>query len=308
MHRKSMKRKKTNLDIFNDEAVSGVVFKNRSLKKSIISHINQSGNSTITDLSKDLGTSVPKTTSLINELIQDGLIQDEGKLDSTGGRRASMFGLVPDACYFLGVDVKKFHINFGLMDFTKKMIYQKEKVPFRLENTPESLENLIQLIKAFLGEGPSSKAQILGLGITLTGRINHKTGHSFSFFHFKEEPLAEIIQNEIGIPTFLENDSRAMAYGEFQSNELRKENNILFINMDYGMGMGILLDGKVYYGKSGFSGEFGHIPLFENEIICHCGKKGCLETEASGHALVRKFKEQIKKGFTSIALKKNMSI
>jgi glucokinase-like ROK family protein len=219
-----------------------------------------------------------------------------------------MFGLVPDACYFLGVDVKKFHINFGLMDFTKKMIYQKEKVPFRLENTPESLENLIQLIKAFLGEGPSSKAQILGLGINLTGRINHKTGHSFSFFHFKEEPLAEIIQNEIGIPTFLENDSRAMAYGEFQSNELRKENNILFINMDYGMGMGILLDGKVYYGKSGFSGEFGHIPLFENEIICHCGKKGCLETEASGHALVRKFKEQIKKGFTSIALKKNMSI
>ncbi len=308
MHRKSMKRKKTNLDIFNDEAVSGVVFKNRSLKKFIISHINQSGNSTITDLSKDLGTSVPKTTSLINELIQDGLIQDEGKLDSTGGRRASMFGLVPDACYFLGVDVKKFHINFGLMDFTKKMIYQKEKVPFRLENTPESLENLIQLIKAFLGEGPSSKAQILGIGINLTGRINHKTGHSFSFFHFKEEPLAEIIQNEIGIPTFLENDSRAMAYGEFQSNELKKENNILFINMDYGMGMGILLDGKVYYGKSGFSGEFGHIPLFENEIICHCGKKGCLETEASGHALVRKFKEQIKKGFTSIALKKNMSI
>ena len=303
-----MKRKKTNLDIFNDEAVSGVVFKNRSLKKFIISHINQSGNSTITELSKDLGTSVPKTTSLINELIQDGLIQDEGKLDSTGGRRASMFGLVPDACYFLGVDVKKFHINFGLMDFTKKMIYQKEKVPFRLENTPESLENLIQLIKSFLGDGPSSKAQILGIGINLTGRINHKTGHSFSFFHFKEEPLAEIIQNEIGIPTFLENDSRAMAYGEFQSNELKKENNILFINMDYGMGMGILLDGKVYYGKSGFSGEFGHIPLFENEILCHCGKKGCFETEASGHALVRNFKEHIKKGLTSTALKKNMSI
>ena len=97
-----MKRKKTNLDIFNDEAVSGVVFKNRSLKKFIISHINQAGNSTITELSKDLGTSVPKTTSLINELIQDGLIQDEGKLDSTGGRRASMFGLVPDACFFWG--------------------------------------------------------------------------------------------------------------------------------------------------------------------------------------------------------------
>ena len=93
-----------------------------------------------------------------------------------------------------------------------------------------------------------------------------------------------------------------MAYGEFQSNELKKENNILFINMDYGMGMGILLDGKVYYGKSGFSGEFGHIPLFDNEIICHCGKKGCLETEASGEALVSLLQEKLAAGFGSILL------
>jgi predicted NBD/HSP70 family sugar kinase len=77
--------------------------------------------------------------------------------------------------------------------------------------------------------------------------------------------------------------------------------------MDYGIGLGIVLDGKVYYGRSGFSGEFGHIPLFNNEIICQCGKKGCLETEASGNALIRKFKERIKKGSTSSVLKNNKS-
>jgi predicted NBD/HSP70 family sugar kinase len=68
--------------------------------------------------------------------------------------------------------------------------------------------------------------------------------------------------------------------------------------------LGILLDGKLYYGKSGFSGEFGHIPFFNNEILCHCGKKGCLETEASGQALLRNFKEKIKKGYSSSAAKR----
>ena len=81
-----------------------------------------------------------------------------------------------------------------------------------------------------------------------------------------------------------------MAYGEFCCGVLTNEKNVLFVNMDYGVGLGILVDGKVYYDKSGFSGEFGNIPFFNNEIICGCGKKGCLETEASGVALLRNFK------------------
>ena len=72
------------------------------------------------------------------------------------------------------------------------------------------------------------------------------------------------------------------------------------MNLDYGIGLGIMIDGQLYYGKSGYSGEIGHIPLFDNEILCHCGKKGCLETEASGWALVQMFKEKLKQGSSSI--------
>jgi predicted NBD/HSP70 family sugar kinase len=90
-----------------------------------------------------------------------------------------------------------------------------------------------------------------------------------------------------------------MAYGEFHKGIVKNEKDVLFLNLDYGIGLGILIDGKVYYGKSGFSGEMGHIPFFDNEIICHCGKKGCLETEASGQALLRLFKEKIEQGLTS---------
>ncbi len=292
-------------EVFNDESASGVAYKNKALKRSVINYMDRNGNITITDLSRELNISVPKITSLVNELIQDGLINDQGKIDSTGGRRASMFGLVSDACFFLGVEVKRYHINLGLMDFNKHLVTLKEKVPFKLENTQESLRELLDIIINFLAELPAEKEKILGIGINLSGRINNRTGQSYSYFHFREEPLASVIQSEVGIRTFLENDSRAMAYGEFCLGEVSNEKNVLFVNIDYGIGLGILIDGKVYYGKSGFSGEFGHIPFFDNEIICHCGKKGCLETEASGLALIRKFKEKIKQGTTSSVLKKH---
>ena len=295
-------------NLLSIENTSGVVYKNKTLKRLIITHIDLKGNTTITELSKELNTSVPKITSLVNELIEEGLLKDNGKFDSTGGRRASFYGLVAGACYFIGVDVKRFYINIGLLDFKKHLVVLKEKIPYKLENTPESLKKLMDIIKAFIKEQTVAKDKILGIGINLSGRINNTTGYSYSYFHFHEEPLAAIIQKEIGIRTFLENDSRSMAYGEFCCGEINNARNVLFVNIDYGIGLGILIDGKLYYGKSGFSGEFGHIPFFDNEILCHCGKKGCLETEASGLSLIRKFKEKIEEGFTSSAMKKKKDI
>ena len=295
-------------NLINNENTTGVVYKNKALKKLIISYIDLKGNTTITELSNELNTSVPKITSLVNELVEEGLLKDNGKFDSTGGRRASFYGLVANACYFIGVDVKHFYVNIGLLDFKKHLVVLKEKIPFKLENTPESLKQLLNIIKGFVKEQSFAKDKILGIGINLSGRINNTTGYSYSYFHFQEEPLADYIQNEIGIKTYLENDSRAMAYGEFCSGETINAQNVLFINIDYGVGLGILIDGKLFYGKSGFSGEFGHIPFFDNQILCHCGKKGCLETEASGLSLIRKCKEKIEQGFTSSLSKKKKNI
>ena len=81
---------------------------------------------------------------------------------------------------------------------------------------------------------------------------------------------------------------------------VKGEKDIIFVNVSWGVGIGIIIDGKVYTGKSGFSGEFGHVNAYDNEIICHCGKKGCLETEASGSALHRILLERIKSGESSI--------
>ena len=294
--------------MFNNDNSSGVALKNKILKGLIFKFLDQTESASINEISKEINISVPKTTSLITELIEEGLISDYGKFESTGGRKANLYGLIGDAGFILGVDVKKYYINIGILNFKKQLINQKSKIAFKLDNTAESLNQLIQIIQNFIKEVGIKKDKILSLGINLSGRINHTKGYSYTFFHFQEEPLSEIIQEKIGIKTYLENDSRAMAFGEFCNGEVNTEKNVLFVNLDYGIGLGILIDGKVYYGKSGFSGEFGHIPFFNNEIICHCGKKGCLETEASGNALLRKFKEKIKLGSTSSVLKKNKKV
>ena len=292
------------IEVFSEDSTSGVAYKNRLLKRKIINYLDASGNVTIAELTKELNISAPKITNLLTDLIDDGLIKDNGKVDSTGGRRASLYGLVAESCFFIGVDIKKYEINIGLLDFKKNLVEIKENIPYQLENSPEAYQELMTIIKSFIEEISIEKQKILGLGINLSGRVNHTTGYSYSFFHFHEEPLSQTIKQELGILTFIQNDSKAMAYGEFCSGAVSREKNVLFVNIDYGVGLGILIDGKVYYGKSGFSGEFGHIPFFDNEIICHCGKKGCLETEASGNALIRNFKKKIEEGFNSSLAKK----
>lgn len=304
-----MKQKPSLLQFFLEDSASGsVATKNKELKKTILKLLDETGDITIPDLTKELNISTPKVTSLLNELIKEGLIVDLGKVDSTGGRRANSYGLLHSACYFIGVDVKRYYINIGLLDFKKHLTKLEEKISYPLENTQQSLNALISIIKKFIKEQGIVKSKILSIGINLSGRINNNTGYSYSYFHFQEESLSETIEKEIGIKTFLENDSNAMAYGELMQGVVWGEKNVLFINLDYGTGSGILIDGKVYYGKSGFSGEFGHIPFFQNDIICGCGKKGCLETEVSGIALLRKVKEKLAKGSSSILLKKGKKI
>ncbi len=292
-------------NVFSEENPSGVAYKNKSLKRSIISYFDQSGNAAISDLVTSLNISYPKATSLIAELIKDGLIHDYGKIDSTGGRPANIYGLRAEACYFIGVDVDHFYINIGLIDFTRNLVSVKINIPFLLTNTPACLSRVMRMVNAFIKDSGVSKKSILGICFNLPGRIHSQTGHSYDYFHFKDEPLSKTMEDLLGIRTFLENDSRAMAYGEFHNGMVKDEKNVLFIHLGYGIGLGIIIDGKIYYGKSGFGGEFGHIPLFNNEIICHCGKKGCLETEASGQALLRLFTERTMSGSASILSKKD---
>ena len=231
---------------------------------------------------------------------EEGYINDYGKLETSGGRYPSLYGLNPESGYFIGVDIKKFAINIGLINFKGDMVELKMNIPFKSENTSEALEELCKLILQFIKKVDIDNDKILNININVSGRVNPESGYSFSQFNFEERPLAEVLTEKIGFRVTIDNDTRAMTYGEYMKGCVKGEKDIIFVNVSWGLGIGIIIDGKIYTGKSGFSGEFGHTNVFDNEIICHCGKKGCLETEASGSALHRILIERIQNGESSI--------
>jgi len=282
------------------EDISLSALKLIKLKKSIIKRLTLTGVATIAELCKETDFSIPTVTKIISELIEEGIVSETGKVDTAGGRRPSQYGINPNACYYLGAEVKRNSISIGIQDFNNKFVQLSENISYTLENTKESLSLLCTIINRFVDNSGVPREKIIGACINLSGRINSRKGFSYSYFFFEEKPLSEIIESQIHIKTFLENDTRAMAYGEYNCGVVQNEKDVIFVNIGWGVGIGIVSNGKLYYGKSGYSGEFGHSPVFDNELICHCGKKGCLETEISGIALERKFKKALENGSTSI--------
>ena len=283
---------------FLEEIKQGI--RSASLKKDIICYYINNGDDTLADLGKELNFSVPTVTKMVGELIEDGIVMDFGKMETPGGRRPNIYGLNQSSGYFIGVDISQKRVHIGLINFKGDLIDEQMDISFEEAHPHERFERLCEIIEDFMSHTVVPKDKILSIGINISGRVNPQTGHSYSFFYFDERPITEIFEEKLGIDVSIDNDSRAMAYGEYIKGRVQAEKTIIYVNVGWGLGLGIIVNGQLYYGKSGFSGEFGHITAFENEILCHCGKKGCLETEASGSALYRKFLEKLHNGQSSL--------
>ena len=284
----------------NRSFFSNIDGKNSALKKRIIALcINEDGYS-IADLSKELNTSIPTITKLVGELMDEGFLVDMGKLGTNGGRRPSIYGLNPSAGYFVGTDVKKNSISIAVTNFKGQTVDYLEELAFTVENSEASFRNLCTTIRCYLSENGIDPSEVLAYGFNLTGRVNNETGYCFTYFIGEDRPIGAFLKEELHAEVFVENDSRAMTYGEYICGVANNEKNMLFINVTWGLGMGMILDGKLSYGKSGFSGEISHFPLLNNDQICHCGKTGCLETGASGSAIHRIFIEKLREGRASL--------
>lgn len=271
-----------------------------AMKKKIIGYYLYNQSSTLPDLAKELNISVPTATKFVTEMLDDGYIISYGKLETSEGRPPTLYGLNPESGYFVGVDIKKFSLNFALMNLIGEITETRMGVKYKLENTKEGLETLCFHINEFLDSINIGRDKIFNIGINISGRVNPESGHSFSQFNFEERPLAEILTEKIGLEVGIDNDTRAMTYGEMVKGAVKGEKDIIFINLSWGLGSGLIFNGKIYTGKSGFSGEFGHFNVFDNERICHCGKRGCLETEVSGEALYSELLKCVHEGKQSI--------
>ena len=274
--------------------------KNSVLKKRLMQFLIMRNSASIADMARELDLSIPTVTKFVSDLLEGQFLVELGKQNTNGGRRPSIYGLNPKSGYFVGVDIQHKKILLATIDFRGKMVSEHVEVPYNLEDTPDSLDILSKTIKNYIAGLEIPRQKILQVGVNIAGRVNSEKGYSYSYFYFNQRSLARVLEESLGIPVYLENDSRSMAYGEYMMGVVKDEKNILFLNLNWGLGAGIIIGGKLYYGKSGFSGEIGHVCAVDNEVICNCGKKGCLETEASGYAVERILKERLEQGCTTV--------
>ncbi len=284
--------------------VKGVSHKNLLIKREIIAYMAVNGECTLAELTKQLHISVPTITKLVNELVEEDIVIDNGKIETSGGRRPNIFGLANTAIYFCGVDIGRDYIRFVMTDLKNNSILTKADNSFELTDNTHCFNTICTKINDFLDNCGIERNKILGMGLCIAGRVNPIAGRSYMYFTNTNESLREALEAQIGINILLENDTRARCYAEFFSGGAKTENNVIYLHLGRGVAIGIVMDGKLYYGKSGFAGEFGHTPFFNNEIICGCGKKGCLETEVSGIAIENKIVRQIEKGVNTILREK----
>ncbi len=275
--------------------IEGVVEgKNYLLKIRLIKSLYQKGASTANEICGSMGISLPTVNALLTDLIRSGEVIKQGRAASQGGRKPDLYRLAPDAFYVLAVDLSKYAVSLALYNCQQEIAKEQVTHKIVLNNESETFEQLCQHIENYLQASAIPSDKIIAIGISMPGLIDSRAGINHTYLNFGKKSLLEHLENRFLQPIFLENDARAMTLAEYKFGAAHDAQHVLGIFVGWGIGLGIIVDGKIYQGTAGFAGEFAHSPLFESqEINCTCGKKGCLEAVASGPAIVRMAEEAI---------------
>lgn len=277
----------------------GVELKKVAHKKQILRILYFRGPLSNSELSKVIKLSTPKINSLLIELIEDGLVEDLGRGDSSGGRRPNIYGLVEDGFYVAGITINTNRTIISVFNSNNKEVNGPHYFPIKMQADFNIFRQVNEKLEEVLHQINIDKKKLLVVGIELPGLINQKQGINKTYFpHIKNltKELGKIFQ----MPLYFSHDSKLRAFAEQHFGLAKNKKNVLMLQADWGLGLGIIINGKLYSGKSGYSGEFGHLPIADNGILCNCGKQGCLETIVSANAIARVAQEGIKNGASSL--------
>lgn len=266
-----------------------MVNKRRDYKRSLLKHLYFSKVLSCAELSARTNKSLPFATKYINELIAEGSIIETGFASSTGGRRPQRYSLKPDLNYIVCVAMDQLITHIGILDMQNNLVTEVKRMELPLQNNQGALQQLTSNIVAFVEKSGIAKDKIAGIGISMPGFVDMKKGINYTFLPAGSETIVSYIESEVDIPVLIDNDSSLLGLAELRLGSARNHKNVMVINIGWGVGLGMILDGQLFRGHNGFAGEFSHIPVFkDNKKICSCGKTGCLETETSLLAVVQK--------------------
>jgi N-acetylglucosamine repressor len=282
------------------EENSNVRLKKYILKKRIIQLLYLEGNKSIPDIGRATGMSIPTITRTITELIDEGLVLDNGIGPSIGGRKPNLYLLNAEARYVLGIDMGRFSTHIAILNLNRQIVSNEGIIELELEHDEIIVEKIYQKFKELVKSAGIDPKKLIGIGVAFPGLIDARTGMSQTYKNFSDGPLSKFFQDKFDLPVFVENDARVMALGESYFGLAQGKENVLCLKIGAGIGMGMILNGKLYRGNSGFAGEFGHLEVEPEGKLCICGKRGCLETVASGQAIASRAQKDMSNGMVSI--------
>ncbi|MGX1265575.1 putative NBD/HSP70 family sugar kinase [Rossellomorea marisflavi] len=242
------------------------------------------------DLAKRCGLNKATVSSLVAELMDESLVKEAGIGESSGGRRPVLLYFSREAGYALGLNVEVATVEAALTDL-KGTIISQETFPAgdtAYESTLRTMEEALDWAQKVV---PASPHGIIGVGVAVPGMIDHSgTVLNAPNLQWRDRPLKHDLDDRLKLPVLIENEANAGAYREYQTRSDADE-SLVYISIGTGIGAGIVLNGSLYRGQSGYAGEIGHMTLDFQGPRCTCGNSGCLELYASEPALVEKAME-----------------
>ena len=241
------------------------------------------------DLSQWLNLTPMSISYITNDLLEKGILAEGGqsiKKDSPG-RRAVALKLAPNRLLAIGVSISRRHLRISLADLqgnTLRLIAHRH----RAEETARSLEERIfDGIEELMTLAP--KGHILGIGVSCIGLVDIREKTVFSttdFFGIKDWPIGKILQERFGLTCYVVEDMKAAGLAEFYYGAAGNRTDFIYLGLTYGLGAGIISNGKLLEGNRGFCGEIGHTTLYHDGKTCGCGNRGCAEMYLSVGAIL----------------------
>jgi predicted NBD/HSP70 family sugar kinase len=274
--------------------------KQKLYKRAIIKEMFFAGPSTLAELSDKTDKSIPFVTKLLNELKDENVIIEDNTSIFAVGRPAQYYTILNDYKYIIAVALDQYITRISIVDMSRSLVRDVAKYELKIDNDPKTLQSLVKIINDYIKECGIPRNKIVGVGIGMPGFVDVKKGINHSFFSFSDNNLEKNLETSIGLKVLIDNDSSLIALAEHKYGAAKGRKNVMVLNIGWGVGLGMIINGAIFRGDRGFAGEFSHLPLFNNDKMCSCGKMGCLETETSLLVITKKAISGIRNGTPTV--------
>jgi len=255
-------------------------------RQRIVDTLLGSGPSTQAELSRLTGLSAATVSNLVRIMAAEGAVLTSPTTSS--GRRALSVRLADDGAIAVGMDFGRRHLRIVLATPGYTVLAERFVELAPGHEASDGIDLAVDLLQAMLDEQALAPSSVLGVGVGVPGPIDRRTGRVVQGTILPEWVGIDLraLEARIHHPVLFDNDANLGALAEIAWGPHTSAEDLVFVKVGTGIGAGLVLGGRTFYGARGVTGEIGHGSMIEQGVVCHCGNRGCLETVASTSMMI----------------------